>query len=98
MAQLIAILMMDIGLLLWAVSIFRAHTLSGWQLAIPALWFFYIVGMFIHIFTADENWLYPRYGIDTGIIADVIISVAYVLMGLMLIKTREREAGVLHRF
>ena len=98
MAQLIAILMMDIGLLLWAVSIFRAHTLSGWQLAIPALWLLYIVGMFIHIFTADENWLYPRYGIDTGIIADVIISVAYVLMGLMLIKTREREAGVLHRF
>lgn len=84
MAQLIAILMMVIGLPLWALSVFRARSLSGWQLAIPALWILYIVGMFVHIFTPDENWLYPRFGIGAGFIADAILSAAYVLMGLVL--------------
>jgi len=58
--------------------------LSGWQQAIPALWIFYVVGLIASIFISDENWLYPRYGIDGSFVADTVMAVAYIMMGVKL--------------
>lgn len=82
--QLLAILMIVLGMPLWAGATYRARTLSGWQYAIPVLWVLYIIGLCAHIFTSDETWLYPRFGIDAGFLASTLISIAYVLMGLIL--------------
>ena len=82
--QLLAILLILVGLPLWAAAIMRAHTLVGWQLAIPILWVLYILGLMASILTNDENWLYPRFGVDAGFVADIFMSIAYVLIGVSL--------------
>lgn len=55
-----------------------------WQRAIPVLWMIYILGMFVHIFSNDEVWLFPRFAIDAGFIAEGFAAVAYLLMGVLL--------------
>jgi hypothetical protein len=82
MMQLLAILTMSVGLITWTVANLR--TLSGWQLTIPVLWILYIIGLLLSIFVQEEIWLYPRYGIDGGFLADVVLGIAYVLMGRIL--------------
>jgi hypothetical protein len=82
MAQLLAILMIIVGLPAWASA--SCRSLSGWQLAIPLLWLLYILGLLLSIFTSDETLLYHRYGIDGGFLADVVIAFAFVLMGSIL--------------
>ncbi len=64
--QLLAILMIFVGVPLGAVAIIHARTVVSWQLAIPILWFLYILGLLAHIFANDKDWLFPRFGIDRG--------------------------------
>jgi hypothetical protein len=87
--QLIAILMILIGIPLWATAIFRGKTLIGWQITIPILWLLYSLGLLLSIFTLDENWLFPRLGIDGGFIADFLLSLAFVLMSIILWSVHE---------
>ena len=82
--QLLAILLLFIGVPTWAIGIIRAQTLTGWQIGIPILWLLYILGLFVHIFTSDEMWLYPRYGIDTDFIASALLSISLILIGITL--------------
>jgi hypothetical protein len=79
MVQLLAILTMSVGLTTWAVANLR--TLSGWQIIIPVLWILYIVGLVLSVFVQEEAWLYTRFGIDGGFLADTVIGIAFVLMG-----------------
>lgn len=92
MAQLLAILFLLTGYPIWAAGILRAKRLRDWQVVTPVLWMAYVVGLSIHIFTSDENWLYPRFGIDSGFIADGLLSLAFVLMGLSLLPKQEERS------
>lgn len=82
--QLLAILMITLGIPLWAVLIIRAQTLARWQLATPILWFLYIIKLIVSIFANDEAWLFPRFGMDGGFVSDIVMSIWYVLIGLIL--------------
>ena len=88
MAQLLAILLMTIGLPTWAFASLR--NLTGWQRLIPVLWLLYISGLWFSILSNEESWLYPRYGIDGGFLADTAMSAAYLLMAFVLVKQVER--------
>ncbi|MEK6221641.1 MAG: hypothetical protein N2D54_05285, partial [Chloroflexota bacterium] len=80
MLQMLAILMFFIGFPLWAIVIWRARKLAGWQRAIPVLWIFYAIGLFYTVFGDDPSWLYPMYGIDIGFIADIFWSISFLLV------------------
>lgn len=82
--QLLAIMMIVVGLPIWAVAIIRAKTLVGWMLAIPILWLLYILGFLVFIFTNVTNWLFPRFGVDGRFVAEVFQNIAYILIGLKL--------------
>jgi hypothetical protein len=82
--QLLAIMMIVVGLPIWAVAIIRAKTLVGWMLDIPILWLLYILGFLIFIFTNVTNWLFPRFGVDGRFVAEVFQNIAYILIGLKL--------------
>ena len=56
------------------------------------LWVLDVVGLYFHIFTGDENWLYPCYGIDGGFIANGLLSIAYMLVGLTLLQKPEARS------
>lgn len=47
------------------------------------------VALLLSIFTSDETLLYPRFGIDGGFLADLVIGFAFVLMGLTLWSKEE---------
>jgi hypothetical protein len=79
-AQLLAIMMIVIGLPAWAAANFSS--LSGWRLVIPALWVLYIIGLLLFLFIREETWLYTRYGIDGYFLSDIVLGIDYGLMSL----------------
>jgi len=85
--QFLALLtLLFIGMPLWTLAVFRSEMITGWQKLIPVLWVLFILAAFIHVFTADENWLFPRFGVDGGFIGDFFTSISYVLVGLTLLE------------
>ncbi len=78
--QLIAILMIYAGWILWGLAMIRLKPVTWWRLLIPMLWIQAIPANFV----LNNTWLIDRFGFDRGFVSSGLYSLAHVCIGLAL--------------